>query len=578
MPEGPGPDKGCPQSRDGIGPSKIIDGPRHHAPSVHMTTALEAIKVGNGTTKVSKTKIGIPLPKAALKGKVAIETKPTTTSKPIPNPKNHIAGAPLGQIYQVPPTQLSVVSEGDEAPEDGTSANKASSVILDSGSVDFYVPATADALDNGPKAYNTHNIALVEQFWPGTDDNQDSDYDETEEHGDITENIEMEDEKEEEETEAPRWFKSRVASLVGAAPIPPHALVLHPKEIVFIVPCHDQYGQDLTQKVPIPFMAAIEAIISAIQAVIGSMKLPISKHPPLIVKLNKSGTPRLALGTVQDWEQLKLDWLIDFNKKIPIEVLAIVPKKMLKDIEDAVRTNMGKKKKPVKKATNPYLSLDNDDNDGGCGDGKDLKPEHSDAYNQKVGLFKLQWPFSCGHMGTHTGIDLDNPPHTDSFKDWYFTPSSITRQAGAKLVEDLSQPPTSGGTHVTINMPPEAFQCNHQPPMSDQGRRHSPSSGSAHSASPIQSPDTPDVGTWLGELQVSANMPSIIWYKLTTKFENEDYLAMPLSSLAAFSSDLMRTSFGLTMQELSVVTERLKQAARLYRFVIRTDTGKSRGN
>ncbi|KAF8576094.1 hypothetical protein K439DRAFT_1623099 [Ramaria rubella] len=178
MPEGPGPDKGHPQSRDRIDPSKIIDGPRRCAPSVCMTAALEAIKVGTGTTKISKTKIGIPLPKAALKGKVAIETKPATvskhtiavgksipaskqkttgkakTSKPIPNPKNHIAGAPLGQIYQVLPAQLSVVSEGDEAPEDGTSANKASNVILDSGSVDFYVPATADALDNGPKAYD----------------------------------------------------------------------------------------------------------------------------------------------------------------------------------------------------------------------------------------------------------------------------------------------------------------------------------------------------------------------------------------------------------------------------------------
>ncbi|KAF8574161.1 hypothetical protein K439DRAFT_1624547 [Ramaria rubella] len=437
----------------------------------------------------------------------------------------------------------------------------------------------------GQRNCNAHNIALIEQFWAGTDDNQDSDYDETEECGDITESIETKDEKEEEETEAPRWCKPRVASLIGAAPVPPHVLVLRPEEIIFIVPCRDQYGQDLTQKVPIPFMAVAEAIILAIQAVIGSTKLPISKCPPLIMKLNKSGTPRLALGTAQDWEQLKSDWLIDFNKKkIPIEFSVIVPKKMLKDI--AVRTNMGKKKKPAKKATNPYLSLDSDDDDGGCGDGKDLKPEHSDAYNQKVGLLELRWPFSCvGELawvlalinGT-TGIDLDNPPHTDSFKDWYFKLSSITRWAGAKLVEDLSQPPTSGGTHITINMPPEAFQHNHQPPMSDQGRRHSPSSGSAHSASPIQSPDTPDVGKWLGELQVSANMPSINWYKLTTKFENADYLAMLLSSLAAFSSDLMRTGFGLTMQELSVVTERLKQAAKLYGFVIRTDTGKSCGN
>ncbi|KAF8588640.1 hypothetical protein K439DRAFT_1613327 [Ramaria rubella] len=267
---------------------------------------------------------------------------------------------------------------------------------------------------------------------------------------------------------------------------------------------------------------------------------------------------------------------------------------------------MGKKKKPTKKPVNPYLSSNSNDDNGGASDGKDLQIKHTDSYNQNAMLLKSRWSCkqhegvvclgdkmkhkhfvaSCvgelawvlGLINCTNGIDLESPPHMKYFRDWYFKPSSMTRWAGAKKVEDQIQPTTTRGTRVTVNMPPEAFQQNHQLPTHDQQQRHSQSSGSVHSASPVQSPDTPDVGMWLTDLQVLADVPAINWNKLTLKFEGEDYLAMPLHSLAAFTSDLMCAGFGLTMQELSVVTEQLKKAAKQYTFVMRTDTGKSHGN
>ncbi|KAF8575806.1 hypothetical protein K439DRAFT_1623329 [Ramaria rubella] len=133
---------------------------------------------------------------------------------------------------------------------------------------------------------------------------------------------------------------------------------------------------------------------------------------------------------------------------------------------------MGKAKKPTKKAVNPYLSSDSDNDDGRPDDAKDLKVEHSDDYNRKSALLKLRWPckqhlgmvclgdkmkgkhfvVSCvGELawvlalinGT-PGIDLDSPPHTDSFKEWYFKPSGITPRAGSRMVEDKPVPSTNG--------------------------------------------------------------------------------------------------------------------------------------
>ncbi|KAF8580041.1 hypothetical protein K439DRAFT_1620106 [Ramaria rubella] len=456
-----------------------------------------------------------------------------------------------------------------------------------------------------------HNIALAEQFWAGMDDDEGSDYDELEIPEDAEDEPtedELTDDNEDDEV-APRPFKSKPKATFT---VPPTAAVpvlsnntVYPQNIIFIVPCHDQYGQYLMQKVPVPFIATTDVVILIIQAVIGSLKLPATKRPPLIVKLNKNRTPRLALNTTQDCEQLKADWLTDYNKKkVPIEVSAIVPKKMLKDIEEAVKASISKTKKPAKKAVNPYLSAGSDDEDGGADDAKDFKMENSDEYNKKWGSSSCSglasntfgwcvWVNSHGYLcwcmhlfyerlqtnvifqinGT-AGIDLDNPPHVDSFKDWYFKPSTITHQVGARMIGDT--PPPTSGTHVTIHMPPEAFQHNPQP-APDMYHRHSPFSGSSRSISPVLS-DTPDVGAWLNGLQISTNFPSINWTRLTTKFKNEDYLAMPLPSLAAFSSDLMQTDFGLNIQELLVVTEQLQKAAKQHGFILKGDAGKSRGN
>ncbi|KAF8585691.1 hypothetical protein K439DRAFT_1615698 [Ramaria rubella] len=170
--------------------------------------------------------------------------------------------------------------------------------------------------------------------------------------------------------------KGKGLAVIAVAPVP--LKVVHPKVL-----CHNQYGQDLTQKVSVPFDSTSKAAISTIQAIFGSLKLPAGKCPPLIVKLNKNSTLRLVLGTAQDWEQLKVDWLTDFSKKkAPIEVSVTASKKMLKNIEEAVRVSIGKSKKPVKKAENPYLSLDSEDGNGGPSDGKDLKIEHSDNYKR----------------------------------------------------------------------------------------------------------------------------------------------------------------------------------------------------
>ncbi|KAF8573557.1 hypothetical protein K439DRAFT_1624983 [Ramaria rubella] len=309
MLEGSNHDKGCDkdhsQSRDGIDPSKIIVGPRQRVPSVCMSAALEATKIGTRVTKISKTTIGIPLPKAALSGKLVIRTKPATVSKPpiaarktiavgkakvatkvkpaaktTSKLKTQVAVAPLRQVPLGVPGQLSNVPEGDESTEDSASANKAGNIILDSDLVEFAIPSGAMVVaDNDQCHYDDHNLGMSEWFWAGADDDQESDYDEVEN----PENEEMEDEEdqdesdEEEEDEVPKPIKPKwkIKTTTVASPI---------------------VGDPVHLKV-----------ISTLQGVIGSLKLPASKRPPLVVNLNKSGTPWLLLNTAQDWEQLKSD-------------------------------------------------------------------------------------------------------------------------------------------------------------------------------------------------------------------------------------------------------------------------------
>ncbi|KAF8587573.1 hypothetical protein K439DRAFT_1614235 [Ramaria rubella] len=469
-----------------------------------MAAALETTKIATGTMKISKMKIGIPLLKAALKGKLTVGIKGLAVSKLAVALKKPIAAANPSN--------------------------------------------TATKLSSKPKF-----PTVATQYWAGADDDQGSDYNEIEAPEDV-EDQQTKDEEDDEDDEAPRVFKTKAKTTgtPAAVPVPPNTLIQHPQDIIFVVPCHDQYGHDLTQKA--------DVVINMIQAVIGSLKLPAAKRPPLVVKLNKNGTPRLALNTAQDWEQLKTDWLLDYNKKkVLIEVFTIMPKKAVK------------------------ASMDSDNDDSGPDDGKDLKVEHSDDYNRKSALLKLWWPckqhlgmvclgdktkgehFVVSCINGTPGIDLDSPLHTDSFKEWYFKLSGITHRAGARMMEDKPLPSTNGGTHVTITCILRLFNATL-------------SHHSANSMSPVQSPNMPDIGTWLSDLQVSADLLSVNWNKLTMKLENEDYLGMPLHTLAAFTSDLMRTGFGLTMQELSVVTEQLRKAAKQHRFVMRADMGKHCSN
>src|SRR3977135_3504476 len=99
--------------------------------------------------------------------------------------------------------------------------------------------------------------------------------------------------------------------------------------IAFQVPYIDQFGQEYSRRNIADLSATAGDVITSIQAVVGSDRLPMAKRPPIVVKLVKASSPKLPLACGQDWEQLKAAWLAEFSKrKIALKVNVIMSKKV----------------------------------------------------------------------------------------------------------------------------------------------------------------------------------------------------------------------------------------------------------
>ncbi|KAF8580062.1 hypothetical protein K439DRAFT_1620069 [Ramaria rubella] len=336
---------------------------------------------------------------------------------------------------------------------------------------DIYDPHTPD---------DANSCALA-NIYAGTDDHLHSN-DKYEEHAQSP-NPETKDDYEgdsnEEDSVSLGPLKHKAKLVTAASKTFAQTSLMHPKELIFLILVCDQWEQDATHQHAINFDATAAQAILSIQTVIGSAKMPMEKQPPPVVRLAKSGSLRILLHTEQDWEQLKTLWQNEYQKKkIAYDINIVMTKKMMKDIEEAVKVYMqnGKKMKAkAPKKKNPYLSDKSSNDSRGIGDGHDLNAGESDEYRAKLNLLTQHWPCKA-HIGKIClgdkakdihflalamvqgveGVDIKNPPHTEPFKDWYYKVAAVPRRAGARMVEDQYNM-NAEGTHVTINMPPEAF-------------------------------------------------------------------------------------------------------------------------
>ncbi|KAF8589830.1 hypothetical protein K439DRAFT_1612405 [Ramaria rubella] len=119
--------------------------------------------------------------------------------------------------------------------------------------------------------------------------------------------------------------------LLTTPTIPVTAHPLHPNTLIFLIPVHNQWEQEAIHRHSMNFDATAEQAILSIQTVIGSVKIPMDKRPPPVVKLNKSGSLRISLKTMQDWDRLKALWEAEYKKKqFTYDIIVIMTKKMLR--------------------------------------------------------------------------------------------------------------------------------------------------------------------------------------------------------------------------------------------------------
>ncbi|KAF8575034.1 hypothetical protein K439DRAFT_1623886 [Ramaria rubella] len=240
-------------------------------------------------------------------------------------------------------------------------------------------------------------------------------------------------------------------------------------EIVFLILVCDQWEQDATHKHSVNFDPTADQVILSIQTVIGSVKIPMDRHPPPVVKLAKSSSLWISLKTKEDWEHLKTLWEAEYMKKcVAYDINIVMTKKMMKDIEEAMNKytnngNKGKSKGKAAKKKNPYLSDKSSDDGHGPGDSCDLNAEGSDEYKGKLQLLKQCWPCEV-HSGKIClgdkselswalamtqgveGVDIENPLHSDPFKAWYQGTAIVPHRAGARMIENQYDT-NAGHTH-----------------------------------------------------------------------------------------------------------------------------------
>ncbi|KAF8591789.1 hypothetical protein K439DRAFT_1611058 [Ramaria rubella] len=479
------------RSRDDLDPSAIITVSQCWTPSTHLVAALETMGMAqvneNGTNRKITQAKAMALSKVSSKDIAAATDQGMVIAKrkTTPNVNSKAKAGVLAQGKTQVPDRLSSVPEGEESVEMGIGANinKDDSVLVDNGSSqsnknlvnsfdDIYAP-------NRPDNTNTYAITA----YAGADDDYPMDVEKNASNSETEEDYEEEDVEEGEMPLQPSGPTTKQATTISA-----NAQLTQISELIFLIPVHDQWEQKTTHRHSVSFNATADQAILSIQTMIGSVKIPMDKRPPPVVKLTKFGSLKISLKTIQDWDQLKTIWKAEYKKKqVVYDINVIMTKKMIKDVEEAVKKymNTGKKTKASSKAVrkkSPYLSDESSDDSWGPGDRRDLNAE-SVKYKGKIQLLMHCWlcpvhvskiclgdkskdihflvtfagelSWALAMIQGVEGVDIENPPHSDPFKAWYLKTIIFPCHAGARMLNHYDT--NAGGTHVAINMPPKVF-------------------------------------------------------------------------------------------------------------------------
>ncbi|KAF8588602.1 hypothetical protein K439DRAFT_1613437 [Ramaria rubella] len=226
--------------------------------------------------------------------------------------KNQGTKSLVAQVKMQVQDKLSMVSEVEESEVDINSYG--SKNVSDN----IYVP-------HGPDDTDVDTIAAI---YAGAEDDDHSDDDEYVEedakNAELEDDYEEEDEDDDEEDLLPRSSKSKSNSVTAISATAP---LLHPKELIFLIPVHDQWEQEATIRHAVSLDASAEQAILSIQTVSGSAKMLIDKCPPLVVKIAKTGLLKVSLQNTQDQEQIKALWEAEYMKKQASYDINVVMKK-----------------------------------------------------------------------------------------------------------------------------------------------------------------------------------------------------------------------------------------------------------
>ncbi|KAF8575489.1 hypothetical protein K439DRAFT_1623541 [Ramaria rubella] len=393
-----------------------------------------------------------------------------------------------------------------------------------------------------------------------------------------------------------------------------------PSLIKFGVPYQNQCGQTLTRTLHIEPTNSMDELKATIQSILGLDALPLQSCSELVVHFFKDpASCNFGLGTKEEWETIKIEWAIHAAKKgKDANIDVVLPKKFFEHLEEAVRiqnvSTAKVKAKSKAKVVNPFLPLmsDVDMPKNTEPDGHDLNPEKMVEYRRELDCLKVAWPCTdhqqavClvrglnGHhkvlnfegelawvlalLNKSPGVDLEHPPNIEYFKFFYHKsgiPDTLTApplhrtgmryhsEPPAGLQQQVMAPP------ININLPPEAFQFPRHLLDAHPHKHLFPSSHSSRESSPKPkvrlepqiNVAVPTIDEWLSNLETKG-LTYTQWNLLREKFNAEDSLQLPISSIARLSSDNLKSGFGLKMVDLLFVMEQLEVAGKAFGFVV----------
>ncbi|KAF8581840.1 hypothetical protein K439DRAFT_1618718 [Ramaria rubella] len=388
-----------------------------------------------------------------------------------------------------------------------------------------------------------------------------------------------------------------------------------PSLIKFGVPYRNQFGQTLTQTLHIEPTDSVDELKATIQSILGLDVLPLQSHSELVVHFFKDPASRnFGLGAKEEWETIKIEWAIHAAKKgKDAKIDVVLPKKNVSTAKV--------KAKSKAKVVNPFLPLmsDVDMPENTEPDGCDLNPEKTVEYQRELNCLKAAWPCTdhqqavClvrglnGHhkvlnfegelawvLALSPGVDLEHPPNIEYFKFFYHKSGILDTLMAPPLCRTgmryHSEPPAGFQQQVmappiNINLPPEAFQfprhlldaCPHKHlfPSSHSSRESSPKPKVG--LEPQINVAVPTIDEWLSNLETKG-LTYTRWNLLREKFNAEDSLELPISSIARLSLDNLKSGFGLKMVDLLFVMEQLEITGKAFGFVVNAIGDKRRNS